>query len=630
MSKWFLLILAFLAVIGGLLLVFSKLKSKPPSVVGDVDPRLTFSTPYRNVRPDVQYVGDQLCATCHPDESASFAKSPMGRSFVTISTIASQERYDAKTNNPFEKLGFIFQAEQREGKVYHRQVRKDTQGHILTQHEEEIQFVLGSGNHGRSYLFNREGHLYLSAISWFSEKQIWDLSPGFADLTLSGRPIRVDCLVCHCNQAHAVKDTENQFQTPIFEGYSIGCERCHGPGELHVKRHQNQETFEDPDDTIVNPSRLSGSLREAVCEQCHLLGKYRVQRRGRETFDFRPGMPLHLFRSIFVAAPGSDDTEEDVGQVDQMYMSRCFQASQGKLGCISCHNPHDRPSPEQKETYYRNQCLQCHKESDCGLPRPARLRKSKDDSCISCHMPRAPLAEIAHTANTDHRILKNPQTLSPKAPLLPDLRNALLVNFHQSLLDAGDLDAERDLGIALSKYPGKTREIAQLAARQSLTHLESAVQRHSDDVLAQEARAWALWLLDRPYEALATMEAGLKTAPHRESTLQYAATFAEGLKSRQAAIEYWRQLVDINPGWPSYRSHLANLLAEQEDWLAAAKECQALLRIEPANVDIRFLLVQAYLQTGKPTQARAELETILKLRPDKAETLRRWFKEQFR
>ena len=84
---------------------------------------------------------------------------------------------------------------------------------------------MGSGNHGRSYLFNRDGHLYLSAISWFSAKQIWDLSPGFADLTLSGRPIRVDCLVCHCNQAHAVKDTENAYQSPIFEGYSIGCER---------------------------------------------------------------------------------------------------------------------------------------------------------------------------------------------------------------------------------------------------------------------------------------------------------------------------------------------------------------------------------------------------------------------
>jgi hypothetical protein len=623
-------ILALLATIGFLMIAFSKGKTKPQTVANADDPRSTFPTPYRNVRPEVKYVGDQACAACHPVQSASFHQSPMGRSLVPISDIVAQERYDPKTNNPFEKLGFFFQVDRREGRVYHRQARKDAHGHVITEHEEEVQFVLGSGNHGRSYLFNRGGHLYLSAISWFSEKQIWDLSPGFADLTLSGRPIRADCLVCHCNQAHAVKDTENRYGTPIFEGYSIGCERCHGPGELHVKSRQNGEAIDDRDDTIVNPSRLTSSLREAICEQCHLLGQYRVLRRGRQVFDFRPGLPLHLVRSVFVAAPGVDDKDSDVSQVDQMYLSQCYRSSRGELGCISCHDPHDRPSSEKKEAYYRNRCLQCHKETGCGLPRPVRLQKSKEDSCTSCHMPRAPLAEIAHTASTDHRILRNPLAPPPESSLLPDPRKTLLVNFYQQLLEASDLDADRDLGIALSKYPGKTREVAQIAAQQALRHLEPAVQRHAEDVAAQEAKAWALWLLDRPDEALVTIETSLKTAPNRESTLQYAATFAEGLKRQQAAIDYWRRLVEINPGWPSYRSHLANLLADREDWPAAIKECQALLRIEPANVDIRFLLVQGYLQTSKPARARAELETVLKLRPDKGETLRHWFDAQFR
>jgi tetratricopeptide (TPR) repeat protein len=99
-----------------------------------------------------------------------------------------------------------------------------------------------------------------------------------------------------------------------------------------------------------------------------------------------------------------------------------------------------------------------------------------------------------------------------------------------------------------------------------LVHLEPAVQRHPEDVGAQEAKAWALWLLDRPYEAVITIEASLKTAPNRESALQTAATFAENLKQQQAAMEYWRRLVEINPGLPSYRSQLANLLALEKDW----------------------------------------------------------------
>src|SRR5262245_58160657 len=35
----------------------------PPPAASD--PRLSYATPYRNVRPDVAYVGDEACAGCH-------------------------------------------------------------------------------------------------------------------------------------------------------------------------------------------------------------------------------------------------------------------------------------------------------------------------------------------------------------------------------------------------------------------------------------------------------------------------------------------------------------------------------------------------------------------------------------
>ena len=34
-----------------------------------------------------------------------------------------------------------------------------------------------------------------------------------------------------------------------------------------------------------------------------------------------------------------------------MYRSRCFQASSGQLGCISCHDPHRQPAAEEKTTF---------------------------------------------------------------------------------------------------------------------------------------------------------------------------------------------------------------------------------------------------------------------------------------
>src|SRR5262249_29259433 len=51
------------------------------------DPRLRYDGPYRNVRPDVPYVGDGDCALCHRDVSDSFRRHPMGNSLVPIAGV---------------------------------------------------------------------------------------------------------------------------------------------------------------------------------------------------------------------------------------------------------------------------------------------------------------------------------------------------------------------------------------------------------------------------------------------------------------------------------------------------------------------------------------------------------------
>ena len=159
--------------------------------------------------------------------------------------------------------------------------------------------------------------------------------------------------------------TLNRYEPPIFEGHAIGCERCHGPGALHVNAARPSA---GPDLTIVNPAHLAPALRESVCQQCHLQGWFRFPRAGRDFFDFRPGLPLHRFLAVFVRKEGNPDRLELIGQVEQMESSRCFRASGGQLGCISCHDPHRLPAPAIKAEYYRGRCLECHERKGCALP----------------------------------------------------------------------------------------------------------------------------------------------------------------------------------------------------------------------------------------------------------------------
>jgi hypothetical protein len=85
------------------------------------DPPRTFATPYRNVRPEVQYVGDEACSACHPRQSKTYRSHSMGRSLSPISTTVALERYDAAAHNPFDAAGFRYTIDRRGRSVFHKE-----------------------------------------------------------------------------------------------------------------------------------------------------------------------------------------------------------------------------------------------------------------------------------------------------------------------------------------------------------------------------------------------------------------------------------------------------------------------------------------------------------------------------
>src|SRR5581483_10136749 len=174
------------------------------------DPRLTFETPYRNVRPDVKYVGSKACATCHDEKANSYRHHPMGRSFAPVAEVTAQQHDEKALGNPFKSVGFEFAIEKRGKQIFHDEIGRAPDGREISKTSMQIHYAVGSGTHAYSYLIQRGDHLFQSPITWFTQKNSYDLSPGFTERRdRFERPIIPGCLFCHVNQANHVADTLN-------------------------------------------------------------------------------------------------------------------------------------------------------------------------------------------------------------------------------------------------------------------------------------------------------------------------------------------------------------------------------------------------------------------------------------
>src|SRR5262249_15654242 len=147
MRKALLIAGCILAVLGLTWWAIARWRTIPPQPQPD-DPRLTYDTPYQNVRPQVQYVGDEKCTGCHQKETQSYRRHRMGRSFARVTTLLAVDRYDQSLHNPFELFNTHFLVERRGERVFHRATRRQPNGNPLFDIEAEVHYVLGSGTLG--------------------------------------------------------------------------------------------------------------------------------------------------------------------------------------------------------------------------------------------------------------------------------------------------------------------------------------------------------------------------------------------------------------------------------------------------------------------------------------------------
>ncbi|MBC7855140.1 MAG: tetratricopeptide repeat protein, partial [Pirellulaceae bacterium] len=388
------------------------------------------------------------------------------------------------------------------------------------------------------------------------------------------------CLVCHVGRMEFDPEVPDKLAAPFFHEISIGCERCHGPGEKHVRAQQTGK-LSSPDATIVNPARLPMRERESVCYQCHLHGAHKNVRYGRLPRDFRPGMALEEVFCVLVKADSPSAAFKAVSQVEQMRESACFQANPERLGCISCHNPHEWPEPKRRDEYYRGRCNECHAERGCSLP--ASRRAEQSDSCIACHMPRATAKDIVHASQTDHRVLKNPPAAHAQEPETSAANSLSALQFFaksDERLPAWEVQRTRGMMLA----GGGTSENPSENAVSLLLPLTAVAP---DDGPMLHALGAAYLRQEDHAQARKWLEKVVALEPKNEQSRAALALACVGMRDLDAAKEHISEVVKLNPYYVKNFTIQAKTLAQRGEFEQALRAAERIVELDPRQTELR-------------------------------------------
>lgn len=332
-----------------------------------------------------RHAGAASCAGCH---GAIYRTQQSGRHARTIA------RGDALAGVPLPP-GPV--ADPEEPGVTHRVAREGSRVVASADvHGREVaavvDYALGSGRHGVTMLARDPagGHRSMR-ISYYAGGDHWGLTSGFEPHPATpegyiGEALNAEsfrkCLDCHSTRFTTERDRDPGRAGPEAADHGIGCERCHGPSENHLRAVE----LGFPQPAVARPRLATAARRLALCAQCH----------GADGV-IPPSDPR------FVRFQGAT-----------LPYSRCVSESGGRLDCVACHDPHR--DLETGPAYYEARCLACHgpKSGDGGPAAPApplRLEAvaaapcptGAAAGCVGCHMPKVTDA-MPFTAFTDHHI----------------------------------------------------------------------------------------------------------------------------------------------------------------------------------------------------------------------------------
>ena len=600
--------------------------------------------------PVAEYVDARTCAGCHAEITKTYAKTGMARAFYPATAATMKGLTGSLTH---AASGRTYTVVAREGRFF--QTRSGAGADPI---EREIHYIMGSGRKARTFVHRTpQGRLAELPLGWYAEKGgKLAMSPGYdrPDPLDFRRKISYDCMFCHNAYPAVPAGQDAPAQEPVFPSAlpeGIDCQRCHGPGSLHVTAAGKGG--------IVNPAKLGPERGMEVCMQCHLETTSTplpnsLVRFGRGAFSYRPGEPLSDFVLHFDHAPGTglEEKFEIVNSAYRLRQSKCFIASAGKMQCTTCHNPHvTGPANVAKA------CQGCHAGLTGGPHVPGA-------DCASCHMPERRTEDVIHAVMTDHKIVRRPPAgdlLAARAeqrgsyagevalyypPALPKGAEAELAvaqvvqksNLNTGIARLAGLnsrdpraafalaeayEATGDLKSAETKYrealslPAAGRKLGELLTRkgrapEAIPVLEAVVPR--------DAGAWfALGLAYRAAGRTADAAKALEGAIAADADFPEAQNALGGLwielGDGTRAEAMLRDALRQQPDMAEARANLGQVLAAKGDYPGAERELREALRWKPGLLPAWQGLGEVLAVRGDWARARAAYLEVLKVQP---------------
>ena len=600
------------------------------------------------------YAEPELCATCHQSIWNSYRLTGMGRSFYRARPGTRLEGLPLEALFDHQASASRFTMLERDGRHYQRWQRIGSDGMPANAVEKEVDYVIGSGNHARTFLHRTDRNTLIELpLAWYSEQGgYWAMNPGFDQPDHWGfrREITYDCMFCHNSYpSGTVVDaarTETVFPESLPEG--IDCQRCHGPGRRHAELAVVPgAALKDVRDAIVNPARLSPERQLEVCMQCHLETTSAplpnsLRRYDRAPFSYIPGQPLEEFRLYFDHEPGSghDDKFEIVGAAYRLRQSACFRESNGALLCTTCHDPHVA-APDSFDAV----CGTCHRSE------LSRLVPSGDHpasaACADCHMPKRRTDDVVHVVMTDHLIQRpgpeqgltspRPERSTTEAsgyrgavvpyypqpwPQTPEGEIYLAVAQTRDGSNRAQGIAQLETAIARHR-PTAAQFYLELAdafsatgeTEKALPYYRGAAQRQPSELNLRKLAA-ALRSLNQFQEAAAIVMKGLAAAPKDYASWHELGLIRTAQDRDSDAISAYERALIFNPELPETHNNLGAIWMHRREHRRAESSFRSAVRVDPNYADAHANLGNLLAAAGDFHQAEGQFKIALRLRPN--------------